>query len=900
MSSYEQSSIWKKNLAEQSGSDSHKEDRAHLRDTYVKFRKKTAQLAGEIARDLPDFTVHDITHIDALWEYTDLIIGDDYPLNPAEAFVLGGAFLIHDLGMGLAAYPEGINELKKNDIWKDTAASLFKKKNNRPITESDYNNLDNEIEKQATANTLRLLHAKHAEKLATIFWQSGDTKHFLIDNTELREAYGTIIGKIAHSHWQSVEELVSLFKSDIGAPSFFPNEWTIDPLKLACILRVVDAAQIDDRRAPSFLRALRKPSDVSDIHWNFQQKMYKPTISNNRLVYTSKSAFTIQEIESWWVCYDTLCMIDKELRDVDSLLIDKQKIRFKVNGVVSVENTIRLTEHIEVKHWVPTDTNIRVGNVPRLVHNLGGKKLYGDNPTIPLRELVQNSSDAIRARRILEQRDDNFGDIIIRFGKDNYGEFIEVEDNGIGMSQRVLTGPFLDFGESFWGTPLMHSELPGLESGSFSSTGQFGIGFFSVFMWGEKVSVFTNKSGSSRSSTCVLEFNSNLSKRPILRIAEANEQMFDSGTRVRVWLKEQRVLHNILSFRTHDNKLRTIEEVIGYLFPSMDCNIFFEHNGQKRKVVSANDWLSIEPMELITRIVGTSKINELTDRERLRLEEFSKNMRVLEDNNIIYGRLFLYVMESWWEENKAYRGKIHGTITVGGIKSSELSDLLGILIGTPNKADRNSAIPVVPNTILESWSNEQAHLVSDMSLPDKEQARFASVVRRNYGKTSELKFVFHKDRWINYEQLKKFFSDSSHDKFVVPTFMEISTSLEKNKDLKFFDNVLATSNGPGINIYFDNTDFLSMWPEKAPFNNLREEGSFVFPDWYEVLFANNTQGLIVEAYLEVYKNCKFDNLFELFKFSHSGYNISAEIGTSGDTPVILDGVSILYNLGLKS
>jgi len=50
-------------------------------------------LAGDIHRDLPDLTVHDITHLDALWEMADLVAGPDYPLNPLEAFALGAVFL---------------------------------------------------------------------------------------------------------------------------------------------------------------------------------------------------------------------------------------------------------------------------------------------------------------------------------------------------------------------------------------------------------------------------------------------------------------------------------------------------------------------------------------------------------------------------------------------------------------------------------------------------------------------------------------------------------------------------------------------------------------------------------------------------------------------------------------
>jgi hypothetical protein len=63
-------------------------------------------LAGEISQDLKHFTVHDITHIDALWQTADLIVGDDYPFTPTEAFVLGEAFLLHDLGLALASYFE--------------------------------------------------------------------------------------------------------------------------------------------------------------------------------------------------------------------------------------------------------------------------------------------------------------------------------------------------------------------------------------------------------------------------------------------------------------------------------------------------------------------------------------------------------------------------------------------------------------------------------------------------------------------------------------------------------------------------------------------------------------------------------------------------------------------------
>ncbi|WP_257969967.1 ATP-binding protein, partial [Vibrio parahaemolyticus] len=108
----------------------------------------------------------------------------------------------------------------------------------------------------------------------------------------------------------------------------------------------------------------------------------------------------------------------------------------------------------------------------------------------------------------------------VRTGEDTKGCYIEVEDNGVGMSVNVLTGAFLDFGTSFWGSSSMHSEFPGLESKGFSSTGKYGVGFFSTFMWGDEVSVATRRFEDSRSSTKVLSFEKGLMSRPILRKAD--------------------------------------------------------------------------------------------------------------------------------------------------------------------------------------------------------------------------------------------------------------------------------------------------------------------------------------------------------------------------------------------
>ena len=632
MGDYRSSDTWKRTLGIDDTNVAEYIEIEFLRNEYNNFRKKVTFVAQEINRDMPYFTVHDISHIDALWEYTDLLIGKEYELNPVEAYILGGAFLLHDLGMGLVAYPNGITEIKKNDIWKDYAIYLYEKKYNKVASINELDYLDEDIEKQATEYALRQLHAIHAEKLAITAWidNKGD-KEYLIDDTEMRESYGNIMGKIAYSHWWDIGNVKKEFNSKLGAIGRFSNEWIADPLKLACIMRAVDAMQIDDRRAPSFLKMLRGVTGYSEQHWLFQEKLFKPIVYNNRLQYTTKTPFEINEIDAWWTCYDTLKCIDQELRNIDSLLRNKGYNSFNVAGIAFIDDIDELINVIQVKNWIPVNTEIKVGDVGKLVHNLGGTQLYGSNGIVPLRELIQNASDAIRARRIIENEKDEYGKVLIEIGNDEEGEFISVEDDGIGMSDKVLTGPFLEFGESFWGSDLMRQELSGLESKGFIATGHYGIGFFSVFMWGKHVEVITNRYDKGRQDTKVLEFRNGSYSRPILRIANSCEYIKNGGTKIKVWLDDT-CTKDIFISRT------SINETISMLCPSSDCNICIKEKKKERYLVRANDWLRIKPISLVKRIIGITKFHKLPSEIQEYIEELSSNMQLIKENGKVVGK----------------------------------------------------------------------------------------------------------------------------------------------------------------------------------------------------------------------------------------------------------------------
>ena len=272
MQIFTSSQLWTSTLAEQELDDEYKIARSHLREAFVTLRQRAKTLADEIPQDLREYTVHDISHIDALWEMADVIIGDKYKLTPTEAFILGGSFLLHDLGMCLAAYPSGMEELKRDIQWHDVIVSVLIHAFGEDFAEDLVQNPPADILEDAKSQVLRLRHARKAQELALISWQDRktDTQYFLIDHADLRTNYGQLIGKIAYSHWWPVSRLQIEFQQVIGAPMFCPREWTVDPLKLACLLRSADVIHLDERRAPGFLRSLRKLNAQSRQHGVFQ------------------------------------------------------------------------------------------------------------------------------------------------------------------------------------------------------------------------------------------------------------------------------------------------------------------------------------------------------------------------------------------------------------------------------------------------------------------------------------------------------------------------------------------------------------------------------------------------------------------------------------------------------
>lgn len=825
--------LWNTTLASKSSDDPAAAAREKLRVSFLSFRERAGLLAAEISRDLPEFTVHDISHLDALWEVADIIAGEEFSFTPPEGFVLGGAFLLHDLGMSLAAYPQGIEELKQQRSWNDTIALQFMEKYNRYPTAAELSTPPPEAVRAATAYLLRALHAEQAERLGMAAWSSPgtDSPQHLIQDTDIRQTYGRIVGLIAHSHWWSVQELEQIFSRTLGAPHWCPKEWTTDPLKLACLLRLADAGHIDARRAPYFLRAIRHISAASEDHWAFQQRIGKPHLSGDALSYTSGYAFPFEESASWWLCFDTLRMIDEELRAVDALLADKGLHRFAARRVAGVESPDRLISYVPTVGWTPVDASVQVSDVPRLLTCLGGNELYGRNLRVPLRELIQNASDALRARWAIEGRPEGWGQVSVRLGEDDGRHWLEVEDNGIGMSSTVLTKYLLDFSTTFWGSSAMIDELPGLLGSGFRPTGKYGIGFFSVFMLGDSVRIRTRRWDAAQKDTLVLEFNTSLSSRPVLRKAENDEVLRDGGTCIRVWLRTAPTEQGGLLYRFDNEPPMLLVQLCGEVCPALPVTLVCTQNKTTTPVITGADWLDCPGEKLLERTCDWMAY-ETEDYDGDARQDFiakaAANLRVLrEADGTPVGRACIALYR---RNTKGSIWRLNGVCAIGGLAACRLYGIVGVLAGTSERAARDVATPVVSRQTLAAWATEQASLVAFIYEDPEDQMDCAAIVRRCGGQTLELPIARYGDSYVSFNRIAHM---SLPDEVLLVDSDQIR-DIEELHGFEFAPGVFITVTGrwqgmfetPVIPPEWPDT-LVSLWGEGAPYVAITLSGRVV-------------------------------------------------------------------------
>ncbi|HEX6904424.1 MAG TPA: ATP-binding protein [Thermoanaerobaculia bacterium] len=557
------------------------------------LRETASAVAAKAETVVPDFTDHSVKHMDALWEITQVVLTAEEieRITPAEAFILGSSFYVHDLGMAVGATAEGRALLEASDAFNNALSHLkgLQKVSHLVARESAFKIASRE------------LHAKLAESFVDERVPGLD-RH-LIQSLEVRRQWGAMIGQVAASHHWSLRVLDSRLGKRGVVPGPATDVGMIDLGFVACALRIIDFAHINFGRARLLDRVLRSSiSPESLIHWQAQEHISGPIREGSQLVYASTRP--VESADGWWLFYDLVRGLESEIEAVAEYLSERKASegRFSLKGVKGIASARQFAALVETSGFEPIDIRFRPDSLDRLIQLLGGRTLYGNDIFAPLREVLQNATDAVRLRwagEISAGLKQGFGEINIELEREGDSTYLVVSDDGVGMSERVVTNYLLGIASDYWHSPDFYADHPKVLEGGFQPVGRFGIGFLSVFMIGDEVQVETQKQGGGEALQLTLR---GVGRRGLL---VRRPTRLRAGTTVRVRMSPE-----------HTSEYAGVHRVVQARAPMLDAPVVISEGGTVTRI-EPGWWKAVSQEEFASFIQQQLfAVSELRNRDK--------------------------------------------------------------------------------------------------------------------------------------------------------------------------------------------------------------------------------------------------------------------------------------------
>ncbi|WP_273567108.1 ATP-binding protein [Maribacter halichondriae] len=330
---------------------------------------------------------------------------------------------------------------------------------------------------------------------------------------------------------------------------------------------------------------------------------------------------------------------------------------------------------------------------------------------------------------------------------------MNITDNGIGMSQTIMTNELLDFGGSYWKSNRFKYDFQGIHSKGFESIGKFGIGFFSTFMLGEKITITSWKFGEAITNMKTLDFHDGLSSNPILRDPSEEEKslVIDRGTSITIKIKEDPFSKTgfIGNSQFKDN---TLFSLVKYFIPSPNVKITIEELDGNINTIKPNTIADLEFNDFIDHVhiirkesIDFTGIIDLF--KKLNLELFE-----IRDENRLYGKLAIL-------PQVGNIGLSSTSIVLSnGIRINELGNFAGYIVTDDViSIKRDEFSKLVPYDVLKNWADQQKQFIESSPTKNLYTLRHLGLLLTfNYFDDSLPITLTKKDNNYNFFTIKQF------------------------------------------------------------------------------------------------------------------------------------------------
>jgi hypothetical protein len=453
----------------------------------------------------PQYTEHDLRHLlnvaDIIARFLPKQTEGPSPLNALELTYLWLAILLHDVGMFVSEADE-----KQAILDSDEYKEHLRKKRERREAAEKAEQVGQTVRAQAIRDAIfaEFIRQRHAERVGAyvethlngkLRFQGAKLSPEVVSLCESHD-WGVIESNDARHPSKCVKALET--RKLIG-------KTPVNLAYLACCLRLGDILDFDRTRTPlSAFYTIHFTEDLSIQEWNKHLSIDGREITEHRAVYDANC----EKPDDYVAVHHFLDWVDRELQQCGRLVREfpsgyEQRYQLNLAPVVD-RHQIRMAN----PDFVAGAFRFRL-DYQQILRLLMDKSLYPDS-TLFLRELLQNSLDACRYQKALAEEQNMADKYVPRIqvqdlstlphnpaDPDN-GPRIIFRDNGVGMSQHQVENFFMRVGKSYYRSPEFEAERDRLSDKNIhlDACSQFGIGFLSCFLGGQRIEVTTYRYGS--------------------------------------------------------------------------------------------------------------------------------------------------------------------------------------------------------------------------------------------------------------------------------------------------------------------------------------------------------------------------------------------------------------------
>jgi len=443
------------------------------------FREEVVGEVRQINELFPEYTPHDDEyHLKRLFHIADTLLGKDLmqEMNSAELLLLAVGLYGHDWGMAVSEaekeliltgeVPEGRSRQEFCLLAQESGRLLRFARDSRLELDEDGRPYPMPIE--SWREYVRLTHAERSAERVRRFFEHIDGS---LANAGARVCLGHSVG---------LEELGDFRSYRVSFPVLR------EPANLQAVaiyVRLVDLFDIGEDRTPYVVWKFVAPRDPrSRMEWEKHRALYPMTCSpygQGRAVQVYGST---DDHEVFAALEDLHLYCDKQLRGCSDLLARMRDSRYYLD-------IVQLDWKVEARGFSPVSMQFEFDR--DMMFELLSDELYQGDPYVFLRELLQNSIDAIRMRReVLERSGPGAGDVgVIRVtvDHDQKGDAtVTWQDDGVGMDVRIARDYLAVVGKSYYRSADFERENLAMDPIS-----RFGFGMLSCFMVADEVQIDT-------------------------------------------------------------------------------------------------------------------------------------------------------------------------------------------------------------------------------------------------------------------------------------------------------------------------------------------------------------------------------------------------------------------------